>query len=174
MTDPEASPNEPPRIPQYSSANQNRPAILADWIAQHRRSFTDAALEQSAVASGYTTQEFADAVALLAARDADPEASPLNRSHAQKWVLIAYGIVWLLFAVAFLGPWAADSFGPMLLAILSVSLGIALGISILIVKRGRPDPSRPLRALVLLLVIPVILLLGIAGLCLPTTGGIVV
>jgi hypothetical protein len=143
-------------------------------MARHRRSFTDEALERSALAAGYSSAEFAEASALLDVREATRAALEPVKSTARRSVLAAYGVVWLLFALAYLGPAAAQrSFGPTLQLILTISLGVALAISLVIVGRGRPDPERRSRAVALLLAVPVILLLGVAGLCLPFTSGVV-
>jgi hypothetical protein len=51
--------------------------------------------------------------------------------------------------------------------ILTVSLLLGLLVSWLVMRVLHPDPTRLGRALVILLVVPVIVLLAIGGLCLP-------
>ena len=54
--------------------------------------------------------------------------------------------------------------------VLTVALLIALGLSLLWLRSRRPDPSDLSRALAVFLVVPVILLIGVAGLCVPFLG----
>ena len=80
---------------------------------------------------------------------------------------MAYGIVWLLFAIPYLGRASSYGAGPIAQGILTVALLLGIGISFLTMRFLHPDPSHVGRALVIFLVVPVVLLLGISGLCLP-------
>ena len=51
--------------------------------------------------------------------------------------------------------------------ILTIALVITFVISLVWIRARRPDPERVGRALAILLVVPVVLLVGVAGLCLP-------
>jgi hypothetical protein len=82
-----------------------------------------------------------------------------------------------LFAIAYLvrpfpttGEGSSIGYGPFLQVILTVSLGIGLGISLLVIRAGHPNPEKRVRAMALLLAIPVVLLIGVAGTCLPFVG----
>jgi len=166
MTDSGPPPEEAtPGAPQVSWAEERRVVALTDWVAEHRASFTDAALERSAIEAGYTSEEFATA----AGRAADRTALAPIRSSARRYVLAAYAIVWLGFAVVYLGRSTMYGTGPIAQLVLTIVLGIGLAISLLVIRRGRPDPDRRSRAIALLLAVPVILLVGVAGLCLPFT-----
>jgi hypothetical protein len=92
------------------------------------------------------------------------------RSRARVIVLVAYGLVWLAFAAVFLGRSTGYGTGPLLQVILSGALVFALLLSLVWIGGHRTDPSRAGRALVALLVVPVVLLVGVAGLCLPFVG----
>jgi quinol-cytochrome oxidoreductase complex cytochrome b subunit len=131
----------------------------------NQASFTEAALERSAIAGGYSAEEFAAARASAAGIAERAAAIKPIKVKARRAILAAYGIVWLLFAIPFLSRSASSGFA--LQGLLTVALGITVAISLLLVGAGGPDPSRPSRAIVILLVVPVILLLGVAGLCLP-------
>ena len=163
MTDPAPPPGAGlPGDPTVSWGGRSRAEVLADWIVAQRASFTDAALERSATADGYTHEEF------VAARMAERAALVPIRSTATRVVLFAYAIVWALFAVPYLLLAGSTlGAGPILQSILTVALGITLAISLIIVRNGRPDPSRVPRAMIILLVGPVVMLVGVAGSCLP-------
>jgi hypothetical protein len=155
-----------PAEPQIPPNEGTRVDALAAWIGAHRDAFTDAALERSAVGAGYTAEEFA-AAAKQAAATSDRSALDPIKSSARRGVLIAYGIVWLVFAVAYLGRSFQYGVGPILQGILTIALGIGLGLSLLVIRYAQPDPERRSRAMALLLAAPVILLIGVAGTCLP-------
>jgi hypothetical protein len=156
----------PPATPQTGWTEGGRVELLADWIAAQRGAFTESALERSAVAAGYTSDEFAQAVAVTEMRSA---LGPI-RSTARRAVLAAYGIVWAVFALVFLGQPTAYGLGSILQLVLTIALGVGLAISLFVMRHGRPDPERRARALALLLAVPVVLLVGVAGLCLPFTS----
>ena len=130
------------------------------------RSFTDAALERTALADGLHAEESRRARVLADARQrrarGDRTRSGRGRSEL---VLAAYAIVWVLFAI------------PYLLAIDAtvrpdrparrpddLAAHRAPGLSLAGHRAWHPDPTRARRALVILLVVPVVLLLGIGGL----------
>jgi hypothetical protein len=58
----------------------------------------------------------------------------------------------------------------LLQVILTIALAVGLAISLIVIQLGHPDPGRPGRAMTILLVAPVIMLLGVAGSCLPFAG----
>jgi hypothetical protein len=58
----------------------------------------------------------------------------------------------------------------MLQVVLTAALLLVLLVGLLWVARVRPDPTRTGRALLILLVVPVVLLVGVAGLCVPFLG----
>lgn len=166
MTEAGPPPTEaPPRTPQSGWDQRDRLETLGEWITVQRRSFTDEAIRRSAIAAGWDAEEFDRAAAAASAREA---LVPI-RSRARAIVLGAYAIVWLLFAIPFLllSEPTTYGFGPLAQLILTIVLGIALALSLVVIRSGRPDSSRSTRAIVILLALPVVLLLGVAGLCLP-------
>jgi hypothetical protein len=143
---------------------------LTAWIQAGRANHTDAALERSALASGYTAEEFRLAADLASTRDRHRAAIQPIRSNAQRWILAAYGVVWLLFAIPYLVRQTQDAYGPFLQGILTLSLLIGLGISAVAIRVLHPNPDNVARAMVILLVVPAITLVAITGLCLPFVG----
>jgi hypothetical protein len=139
---------------------------LTSWFASHRRTYTDEALERAALAAGYTPDEIATARTLTTERQE-------IKSRARIIVIAAYLLVWVLFAIPYL--WLAPpessglgtGWGAALQIVLTVALLIGLAISALALRALNPDPSRAGRALLILLVVPIITLLAIGGLCLP-------
>ena len=78
--------------------------------------------------------------------------------------------MWLLFAIPYLGRSTMYGAGPLAQGILTVSLILGLLLSAAFLRVLHPDPDRAGRALAILLVVPVVVLLGITGLCLPFVG----
>jgi hypothetical protein len=155
--------------PQIPSNPVDRQLTLVDHFDKNRDRFTVEALRASALTSGYGADEIDTAIRLAVERDAQRQSIRPVRKRARYFVLSAYGIVWVLFALAYLGPDTSSSYnwGVLAQAILTLSLGLGLAISLAIIARGRPDPSQPSRAMFILLVVPVVLLLVVTGLCLP-------
>ncbi|HYH91976.1 MAG TPA: hypothetical protein VD763_02365 [Candidatus Saccharimonadales bacterium] len=131
--------------------------------------FTPDALDRSAIEAGYAIEDVAAARARADERIRAVDALQPIKSTAKRAVVVAYLAVWASFGVAYLlndaGSLDVDF---AIFAVLSVALGIAVAMSFSVIRATRPDASRPTRALILLLVFPVILLVGVAGLCLPT------
>jgi hypothetical protein len=157
----------PPISPGGPWQTGTRVEQLATWIEAIRPGFTDAAIERSAVAGGFTAEEFREALVLAEASQHRGEAMAPIRSKAKRIILAAYGIVWLLFAIPYLVRPTTYGAGPIEQGILTISLTIGLVISAVVMRALHPDPARVGRALVILLVVPVIVLLVIGGLCLP-------
>ena len=155
--------------PQVPTDPAQRQVRLVGHFDSNRGKFTVEALRASALEAGYAADEIEAAIHLAEVRDAERQASAPIRSSARMAILLAYGIVWILFAVVYLGRPFAYGAGPIAQLILTIALGIGLAISLLIIRSGRPDPGRRTRAMGLLLAVPVILLVGVAGLCLPFT-----
>jgi hypothetical protein len=166
------SPDPPPISPGGPWQTGTRVEQLVTWIQAIRPGFTDSALERSAIAGGFTAEEVREALALADSRQRQDEAIAPVRSTAKRIVLGAYGLVWILFAIPYLLRPSPTMYGLGAFAqgILTIALLLGLLFSTLIMRRVHPDPARSGRALTLLLVAPVIVLLGISGLCLPFVG----
>ena len=162
-----ATQDAPPVTPGGPWQTGSRVEQLATWMQALRSAYTDAALERSALAGGFTAEEAEQARALADTRQGQREAMGPVRSRASKLVVLAYGVVWILFAIPYLLVPTSYGSGPILQGVLTVSLLLGLLVSWLVMRALHPDSARTGRALVILLVVPVIVLLGISGLCLP-------
>jgi hypothetical protein len=161
-TDPEQA---PPAWDLLSDSGDPRAEALAAWITDQRGAHTMAALERSALESGYTKANFDDAVRLAAKAEQERQVVKPLRRQASLIVLIGYALVWLLFATQYL--LGADISGPGLQTILTISLLVTVGISLIWIAVVKPDPDRAGRALAIFLAVPLVLLIGVAGLCVP-------
>jgi hypothetical protein len=142
---------------------------LAWWMVEHRSAYTPEALDRAALAAGYTAEQVADARRRADVRIRKTERLQPVRRTARRTVLLAYGVVWVALVVGlFAGrPEGSLDFTELLVVVLSVSMAIALAMSLAAIRQADPDPERPARAVALLLALPTILLLAIAGVCLP-------
>ena len=155
----------PPAWDLLSDSKDPRAEALAAWIADQQGAHTMAALERSALESGYTKADFDEAVRLAGNSEQERQVIKPLRQQARLIVLISYAVIWLLFATQYLtGP---DVGGPTLQTILTISLLVTIGISLIWIAAVRPDPDRAGRALTIFLAVPLVLLIGVAGLCLP-------
>jgi hypothetical protein len=166
------TPPERPDASGWTAGRGDRVVALSQYFLAHADRFTADALRQAATEADFTPEEIVRATELMVARQrADEQVLPLRRQA--RWVVIgAYLIVWLLFGAVFLTKRMTYDAGVILQGILTVALLIALGLSLLWVRGRHPEPSTVGRALVVFLVVPFILLIGIAGLCLPFTRSV--
>jgi hypothetical protein len=160
------SSNEKPSDLGLVQAKGDRVDALARYLGSHAGQFTPEALRQAAIDAGYTPDEIEQAA------DRARRAAAIRpiRARAQWIVLGAYALVWVLFASVYLTRDYSYGMGSVLQGILTISLLIALGLSLLWLRWRRPDPSTVGRATAVFLALPVILLVGVAGLCLPFVG----
>lgn len=142
---------------------------LEEYFLRNRNTFTPEALTRAASVAGYTPEQIESAMLLAEARERGQDAIGPVRSRARIIVLLGYALVWVFFAIQFLVIPSQNSYmGPGLQTVLSISLLVALGLSLAWVYRMRPDADRVGRALAILLTVPLLLLIAVAGLCLPT------
>lgn len=164
--------DRPSEAPRPASDPSDRLEVLAAYFERNEGRYTTEALRQRAV-EAYSADEIEGAIALAERHRRAVHAIGPTKTRARWIIVAAYVIVWLPFAWVFLttGPGGGLDFGQLMLAILTVSLIIGLLLSMAWVSRRRPDPTQIGRAMVGLLVVPVILLLGVAGICLPFAVG---
>jgi hypothetical protein len=152
-----------PTVGWVAAPNQRIPQ-LATYLATNLGRFTVDALRESAREAGYTPEEIDTALRLANERLA---IRPI-RGRARWIVLAAYLAVWALFATQYLRPQTSSyGFGGAYQAILTGALFVGFLISVGWLAWRKPDPTRVARAMVIFLVVPVVLLVGIAGACLP-------
>lgn len=132
-------------------------------------SFTPEALTRAAAAAGYSSEQITSAMLLAEARGRGVDSLRPVRGRARLIVLLGYALVWVFFGVQYLLLPSPGSYvsGSSLQVILTISLVIALVVSLAWIYRTRPDPERVGRALTILLAVPIVLLVAVAGLCLP-------
>ena len=153
--DPGAAPSAPGQAyPSEPLANR-----LVDYIAANRSAFTDVALRDAAAAAGYPPEAIDAAFQRIAA---PPGAGPV-RDRARLIILGAYALVFLVLSA---GMAANNSSGG--IAILAISLGLFLLLSLFMVRGRTNDAERLQLALGGLLAVPLVLLVIIGGLCLAT------
>lgn len=176
MTDPSDRPAAPRPRPASDINQPFRGQRLEGYLWSNRDKFTEAALAHAAEAAGYGPEEIAAAAQAVARRRADEAAAKPVKARARRYILAAYGITFLLFAIAFLRPTATQSpyvGGSLLLGILAFAMLIALLLGFVWVAARRPSAERAEGALGVMLAVPFVLLILVAGLCLATTSSVV-
>lgn len=173
MTDPSTPAGAPaPRRGDSGFDASFRPQILHEYFWSNRDRFTEAALAAAAQSSGYTPDEIATAIASVAKRRADEAAAKPVKARARRYVLAAYGITFVVFAFALLRP-TPPGFGPVALGILGFTMLIALLLGLAWVGGRRPSAEHAEGALGVMLAVPFVLLIVVAGLCVVTTGSLI-
>lgn len=170
QTEPTTGPKSaPPATTGAWVSAQPRAEVLAAWIAEQSGAHTSLALERSAIESGYTKAEFDEAVRLAGKAEREQQVIKPLKVRARLMVLIGYALVWMFFGIQYLVLPAPGTYvdGSGLQTILTISLLVTIGISLIWIYGVRPDPDRAGRALAILLAVPLVLLIGVAGLCLP-------
>jgi hypothetical protein len=153
-----------------SEVAEDRIRLLVGWLREHQGSFTRLALERSAASAGYTSDEFEVAWQRMVVGDPLRPGRRRLIIQAALLTIVAYGATWALFATDFLGPSLGYVPGIGLLQVLTVTLAVALLVSLAWTWSRRPNPEEAVQSMVVLLSLPLVLLVSIAGLCLPFTG----
>ena len=157
MTDQSSAPGGSPR--PISASPQIQVEEILRYLDQHRGLYTEDALVAAVRGQGYPETAITEAVERARAL----EGVGPGRARTRSAVLGAYLVTYLLLS---LGMLANGNGGGII--ILSGSLGIAAVFAVILLNgRQRTDPKSQgmLAALVL---IPVLMLAGVAGLCLST------
>jgi hypothetical protein len=170
MTDPSDRPAAPRPRPASDINQPFRGQRLEGYLWSNRDKFTEAALAHAAEAAGYGPEEVAAAAQAVARRRADEAAAKPVKARARRIVLAGYGITWLIFAFLFLRPDAPDIpsyYGtrPVALGILAFVMLIAVGLGLAWVATRRPPAAQAERALAIMLAVPFVLLVLVAGSC---------
>ena len=143
--------------------------ILAEHFLRHRRTHTAEALGRAALEAGYSHEEVVAAINSVDAGLAAAEASAPTRKTAQRAILAAYGLTYLVFAIVFLTQPFSYGIGVIALIILTGVLGLALGLSALWARRRAWRERGASVSIGAILSLPVILLVLVAGTCAFTT-----
>lgn len=139
--------------------------VLAEHFLRYRRTHTAEALGRAALGAGYSQEEVVAAIHAVDAGLASAEASAPRRATAQRAILAAYGLTYLVFAFVFLTQPFSYGIGVIALIILTGVLGLALGLSALWARRGTWREQGASVSIAAILSLPVILLVLVAGTC---------
>jgi len=139
---------------------------LTEYFADNQASMTHEALGRQASAKGYSEAEIEAASAAAEARRA-PDAAA--RGRARRVILGLYLVTYLVLSAGMLLSNAFYGLAPIGILILGVSLAIALAISLSWIRRQHLDAGHD-GAMATLAALPLVLLVGVAGLCLYTTA----
>jgi len=167
MTDPsEAAPRPPQRPESWTPAA--RVAVLTEHFVANARGHTPEALGRAALGAGYTQEDVQAALAAADARLTAAEASAPTRAKAQRMILVAYLLTYLVFAIVFLTQQFYGA-GPVFLGILTFSMLVALGLSALWARRSKWIERGAGAGIGAILSVPIILLVLVAGTCVVST-----
>jgi hypothetical protein len=160
-TSPDATPTAAPAAYPGQSAES-----LSRYLEVHAASFTQEALARAARDAGYSDADIDQAAALLRARAA---AAPV-RSRASRVVLVAYLSTFAVLAGGMFASEYARQYGGHVIG--SVILAVTLGLALLIARwwvRARSGRAGDTAAgMAVLLSVPFVLLVIVAGLCIGT------
>ena len=168
MTEPpeERKPKDPAT---WIGPTNDRVGSLSEYFGAGAERYTPEALRQAASEAGYSQAEIDEAYGRATKRQRDEELSRPLRRRARSVVLVAYGLVYAAFFVAFLGYENRYGAATISLIVLTIVLGMALLISIRWVRGRRPTPEQLQDGMFTMLVLPLVLLVSVAGLCIATT-----
>lgn len=166
------------RAPQPSRPGREpagRRNILIGYLWSNRDRYTEAALAKAAGDAGFTAEEIADAADEVARRRRDEIAARPVKARARRTVLAIYAVTFLVFAVLFLRPTGGEAtysraFAPVAVGVLGFVMLVALLIGLAVIGAQRPSADRAEGAFGVMLAVPVVLLIVVAGLCVATTG----
>jgi hypothetical protein len=164
-------PREPPARPEgWDAATEDRIERLTAYFVEHEGRYTLDALRAAAGDAGFTADEIEQAGQRTATRRQVAQAARPIRARARWIILGAYLLAYALLAWALLSAPNLDSYGTgeIALIVLTIALAIALIASLVWVNRRRlPVPLQG--ALAGMLVLPFVILFAITGLCVVTT-----
>jgi hypothetical protein len=164
MTDP--GPPTPPLEGRNAKPRARRAyqlGVVTTYFESNRGSFTEDALVQAARAQGYS-DDVVDEARLRARAN---EASGPIRHRARRWIQVAYLVTFAVLAIGMLANESQRYMGSLIwfaFLALALTLGFALLASFAWL-RGRRTVGVGPGGIVLLLSVPVVLLVTVAGLC---------
>ncbi len=136
---------------------------IVDYIRKNRATYTKEAISKKLLEAGHT--QFAIEAAFdVADRDVVP-AGPDRRRVVSGVIVVAYVATWVVFVA--LTPMARYTYGLGAI-ILAIALTFAAIVSLLLIRGSRALRSGEYLAWAV--VISVVLLVGVAGLCVPFAG----
>jgi hypothetical protein len=153
-----------------SAAPEDRIQALSTYFVAHSHRYKPKFLREAAAKAGYSPEDIEEAWHRSAAiTDARQEAFRPIRSRARWIVLASYVLVFAGLVILLLGPGFQYGSGVLAIAILTPVMLIALAASIGWVNRRRSASTALEGALGTILIVPVVLLVTVAGLCVAST-----
>jgi hypothetical protein len=149
---------------------KDRIAALSEYFEAGAERYTPDALRHAASESGFSPDEIEQAYNRATERQRAEELARPIRRRARWIVVAAYGLVLAVFAVPFLTVPSRYGVGQVALVVLAIVLGIALLMSRSWINRRRPSTEQAERALLMMLAVPFVLLVAVAGLCVAAVG----
>ena len=167
MTEPTApAPAPDPRIVTPTGGHAERVSTVVRYLEKNRDKFTEDALVRAARDAGYPDDVLEEARARARAGAA---GAPV-RQRARRWVLVAYLLTFAVLTAGMLASESARRYGGAYIAavVLAVALGLGLAVSLWWLRRLGSNVKPSAAGAVLLLSLPAVLLVVVAGSCLAT------
>ena len=167
MTEPKApAPSPDQLIVTPTGGHAERVSTVARYLETNRDRFTEDALIKAARDRGYPDDVLEEA---RARARASATAAPVAQ-RARRWVLIAYLLTFALLTVGMLTSEYSRSYGAAYIGtvVLAGALGITLLVSLGWLRWQGGNVGQSAAGAALLLSIPVVLLVVVAGTCLAT------
>ena len=167
MTEPNApAPLPDPRIVTPTGGHAERVKTVARYLESNRDRFTEDALVRAARDAGYPDDVLEEARGRARASAA---AAPITQ-RARRWILIAYLLTFAVLTIGMLASESAQRYGGAYIGtvVLAGTLGLAYLISKAWLRWQGSDVDRSVTGAVVLLSVPVVLLVVVAGSCLAT------
>jgi hypothetical protein len=155
-----------PRIVTPTGGHADRVKTVARYLETNRDRFTEDVLVQAARDAGYPDDVLEEARGRARASAA---AAPVTQ-RARRWIVIAYLLTFAVLTLAMLASEYARSYGAAYIAavVLAGALGLAFLISMAWLRWRGGSVDRSVTSAVVLLSLPVLLLVAVAGSCLAT------
>ena len=158
-----------PDAPAPPADQAARLQALAAYLRANREIYTSDALARAARDAGYTQSDIDSAIDMAGVGTASV-AGPEQRARARTLVIAIYGITFLGYAAFVLSKPSALQYGwGIIAAILGVTLGVALLLSLRTIRRSSPRAATAGGAIAAMMVLPIVFLLVVTGLCVATT-----
>jgi hypothetical protein len=148
--------------------SEERLAAATRYVRENRDRFTPEALTSELTSSGYTPAEIAEAMRASEAGSAAGAAEGKDRRNLVAAIIAgAYIVTWLVFTIGWLIDQPVGT-AALLAGIFAVALLIPGVIALVLVRSWDRLRQASLGTVVAALVVPVVILVGIAGLCVAT------
>jgi cation transport ATPase len=167
MTEPTVPPASPePRIATPTGGHAERVSTVARYLETNRDRFTEDALVRAARDAGYP-EDVLDAAKARARASA--AAAPV-RQRARRWILIAYLATFAVLTAGMLLSEYSRQYGASYIGtvVLAAALGLAFLLSLGWLRWRGSKVEQSTAGVALLLSVPVVLLVVVAGSCLAT------